>query len=304
MFSVLAQGGVSSLDGKTQESIFLHSPSERQGEMASPAKSIVSFRQDDVLLKDAARQVTADFNRYVASERVECAESLEERARLARELHDGVLQSLAGAAFQLEALAHHIDANEPVEAHKLLHAIDALLSEEQRRLRIWVQQLKSAPSAATRTGEDLLRALEPLCRRLEQRWKIGVRLSVGRNVVVPRSLGDEIYRLVQEGLNNIGRHARAHVGRVEIRRTSDSVRILIADDGIGFSFHGRYDLGKLAAQRTGPKSLQERVISLTGQLVLTSTSIGSRVDVTLPLLHGAAPSGQRINDRLTTRAPQ
>jgi len=235
------------------------------------------------MLKGGARQVKADYNRFSVKERIERAATHEAHTSLARELHDGILQSLAGAKLQLDALARLIDANDQEAAHKLLRSVEDLLTEEQQKLRIWVQRHRSPPFAAAASSEELFRALRVLCKRGELRWNLRISLDVGDSASVPRALGDEIYRIVQEGLNNIGQHAHAHTGRVEMRMLFDSVLIVLVDDGIGFPFLGHYDLGKLAAERVGPRSLAERVASLRGQLTLTSTPKGSRIEVNLPL---------------------
>ena len=83
------------------------------------------FSQDDRMLEGAGRQVTAEINRFFSKERLE----QDERLRLARELHDGVLQSLAGAALQLEALSRLMEAD-PKAAQERLRAIESLIAQE------------------------------------------------------------------------------------------------------------------------------------------------------------------------------
>ena len=77
------------------------------------------FSQDDRILEGAGRQATAEVNRFFSRDKLE----LDERMRLARELHDGVLQSLAGAALQLEAISRLIDID-PKAAQEHLRAVD------------------------------------------------------------------------------------------------------------------------------------------------------------------------------------
>jgi signal transduction histidine kinase len=245
--------------------------------------------QEDVMLEGVARQV-ADINQMFSRERLERAAAQDERLRLARELHDGVLQSLTGATLQLEALSRLID-EDPRAAQKRLRDIEGLVMEEQRELRNWIQKLHPAPVAAMASKGDLTEALETLCRRIERYWELQVRLTVSERAPVPRTLGDEIYRLVQEALSNIARHAHAEVGCVDVATFIDHVRIIVADDGYGFPFRGRYDLATLTAEKLGPMSLKERVTSLQGDLVLTSTASGSLVEIILPLHnHRAQPS--------------
>src|SRR6266487_3308089 len=98
------------------------------------------FFQEDRILEGGDRQVMADVNRFFSKERLEQAAMQDERVRLARELHDGVLQSLAGAALQLEAMSRLIEVD-PDEARARIKEIEKLIAEEQRELRHWIRKL-------------------------------------------------------------------------------------------------------------------------------------------------------------------
>jgi signal transduction histidine kinase len=241
------------------------------------------FFQEERLLEGAGRQVMADVNRFFSKERLEQSATHEERLRLARELHDGVLQSLAGAALQLEAMSRLIE-EDPAAARERLRDIEKLIAEEQRELRGWIQKLQPTVSPSIATGADLGAALETLRQRAEWQWGLRIELTVDSRGAVPRILGDEIYRIVQEALTNAGRHARASKVRVIIRLGAGStpVQITVADDGCGFPFRGRYDLALLKEKQVGPRSLRERVAELRGELVLNSGLSGSQLEITLP----------------------
>jgi signal transduction histidine kinase len=241
------------------------------------------FFQEDRILEGAGRQVMADVNRFFSKERLEQAAMQDERVRLARELHDGVLQSLAGAALQLEAMSRLIEVD-PDEARERIKEIEKLIAEEQRELRHWIRKLQPTAPPSIATSSDLATALEKLRQRAEWQWGVRVELSVDSRGTVPRVLGDEIYRLVQEALTNAGRHARANMVRVIVRlgAASGPVHITVADDGAGFPFRGRYDLAKLTEKQVGPRSLRERVATLRGELILNSELSGTQIDISLP----------------------
>jgi signal transduction histidine kinase len=203
--------------------------------------------------------------------------------RLARELHDGLLQTLAGTVLQLEALSALIDEN-PQAARQRLRDIGDLIADEQRNLRVWIRNLKAKPSVSMASSADLAAALSSLCQQVEKQWGLRVTLTTGSGMI-PRTRGDEIYRLVQEALANAAKHAYAEEVDVGISITRDCVRVTVADDGLGFPFHGRYDLATLMVSNLGPRSLKERVASLGGDLVLTSSLSGSELEMTLPLHH-------------------
>src|SRR5689334_21307369 len=135
------------------------------------------FFQDDRVLEGAGRQVMADVNRFFSKERLEQAAMHDERLRLARELHDGVLQSLAGAALQLEAMSRLIDEN-PGAAHERLRDIEKLIADEQRELRQWIQKLQPTVPPSIATGGDLAAALEKLRQRAEWQWGVRIEMTV------------------------------------------------------------------------------------------------------------------------------
>jgi signal transduction histidine kinase len=146
---------------------------------------------------------------------------------------------------------------------------------------------------ATATTDDVAFALQHLCRRAEWQWRVRCELVVGARGSVPRTLADHVYRIVQEGLNNVGRHAHAQVVCLQLSVHRDRVDIVLADDGVGFPFHGQYDLAKLTARNLGPRSMKERIASLKGELVLTTGLSGSQLQITLPLQRYAWPTPAR-----------
>ena len=233
------------------------------------------------MLEGSARRVMADINQFFSKERLERAAMEDERVRLARELHDGVLQSLAGSLMNLEALSRLID-EDPKAARKRLHDIGELIADEQRELRIWISKLKPTTRTSMASSVELAMALETLCQRAETQWGLSVRMTTSRGMI-QRGLGDEVYSLVKEALSNVGRHAHAKCVDVALQITLDRVHITVVDDGVGFPFRGRYDMAILVEKHLGPRSLKERVASLRGELVLHSSLSGSRVEMTLPL---------------------
>jgi signal transduction histidine kinase len=233
------------------------------------------------LLEGSARQVMADINQFFSKERLERAAVDDDRVRLARDLHDGVLQSLAGSLMNLEALSRLID-EDPQAARKRLQDIANLIADEQRELRIWISKLRPAAKASMASSAELAEALETLCQRAETQAGLRVRMTTSRGMI-ERGLGDEVYNLVKEALSNVARHAHARSVNVSLQITRDRVHITVTDDGVGFPFHGRYDLQTLVQRRVGPRSLKERVASLRGELVLTSSVSGSRLEMSLPM---------------------
>jgi len=232
------------------------------------------------MLEGVARQVATDLNTFFSKERLELAAIKHERLRLARELHDGVLQSLTGATLQLRQLSRLVEEY-PESVRNRLREVEELMVSEQRELRGWIETLKPVTSAAMASKTEVAMALGALCDRVS-RWGMRVELHLSEGGSVARTLGDEIYRIVQEGLSNAARHARAHDTRVDLDLEGECIRLVVEDNGCGFPFQGRYALAALNARNWGPVSIKERVVSLQGDLVLTSTLSGSRIEITLP----------------------
>ena len=244
------------------------------------------------ILDDVAHRVISDIHHFFSRERVENAATQGERVRLARELHDGLLQSLTGIALQLETIARLLDGS-PVAARSRLRDVQELVAVEQQTLRVWVASLLQPVSGAITTGDELSLALEELCRQAESHWQFRCRLTFWAHGSLPPVLGDHIYRIVREGLNNAGRHARAKSVQVEIHMGLDRLDIVMSDDGVGFPFHGQYDMAELMAGDLGPRSLLKRISLLKGGLVLTSSPSGSQLRIKVPLPDQAWPGPGR-----------
>jgi signal transduction histidine kinase len=178
-------------------------------------------------------------------------------------------------------------------ARERLRDVQALIAAEQQELRSWAEGLLDRKPEVAATANALTVAVEQLCRRAEWHWRFRCALTVDLSGQIPATLGDHVYRVVQEGLNNIGRHARAQVAHIELRSTPGGVEIAIGDDGVGFPFRGEYDLATLTARRLGPRSLKQRVSALNGTLVLTSSLSGSQLRISLPLPRQTWPRPMR-----------
>jgi len=244
----------------------------------------------DRFLEGLAREVIANASadHYVSDRHKAFSSAVNERLRLARELHDGLLQSLTGATLQLEAALRLIDADRQ-GAREQIREAQELIAERQRELRAWIDSVRHENTTHAQSPVPLASVLQTLCRRVS-RWGPRVELDAPDVARIPAAVADHVYRVVQEGLSNVTRHAHARVARVEVRVSGTAVRIGITDDGCGFPFRGRYDLAALNARGIGPVSLKERAMSLGGKLVVTSTLSGSKVDVELPALACPTPA--------------
>jgi len=243
---------------------------------------------DDLVLGQiVARLAVARMDHLALRERMREAAAAEERIRLSRDLHDGLLQALTGVALQLQVSRRLLD-RDPNAARERLAEIQAAIAGEQRDLRSFVNRLKPVPLPES-AGWDLRPRLEDACKRIERQWGLRVTLSSqGLTDELPPPVSEDVFRIVHEALVNAARHAEASALAVEVSRSAGAVIITVTDDGRGFSFHGTHDLATLQKFKAGPITLKERISALGGDLVISSSESGSRLSISLPLPQTAA----------------
>jgi signal transduction histidine kinase len=207
----------------------------------------------------------------------------QERVRLARDLHDGLLQSLAAASLQVQAARDALGI-EPKAAERRLGEVQRMLADEQRSLRIFLWQMRpgsSSPGGGSTAplGERVRR----LAERVGREWGLAVRIEdEGLRVPLGPGLEQQLYLMVHEAVTNAARHSGARTVQVEMAANDGRLRVLVEDDGRGFPFEGRRDGEELAAAGQGPVSLRERAALLGGHLVVDSSGKGSRVEIVVP----------------------
>ena len=199
----------------------------------------------------------------------------EERAWLARELHDDLLQRVAMVRHELDALwATLSSAATPQEAHRL-RALNAELVDLGVALRNVAHRLH--PTIVDQLG--LPRALEALAGEF-QRGGLDVRLSVPPAATIPPAVAHTAYRIAQEALRNIVKHAQVKESTMELDIAPPSVILRVADTGRGFQ-QNRGSAG------LGLASMSERAALVHGTVhVRSRPGGGTTVEATLPL--GAA----------------
>lgn len=243
---------------------------------------------DDLLLAEVVATVVCERLEHLhLAGRMRQAAATEERIRLARDLHDGVLQSMTGVALRLEAARRQLEEGGEA-ARGTVEEVQRLIALEQRDLRFFIQELKPAGNGGRGREAELVPRLVELAQRIEREWDLRVEVDAdGFGAPVPESLGREVYHLVREALVNAARHGEASSVVVRLQeQPGGAVAIDVMDDGRGFPFHGRYAGDALDALNLGPKSLRERVGALQGSLTVESSPTGSAVGIVLPAKRG------------------
>ena len=233
---------------------------------------------DDLTLTEIiASRLHLELEYYVLSVELRESSASRERMRLARDLHDGVLQTLTGAVLQLSSVGPY--SGQDIK-HKLKGVRDLLL-DEQQRIRAFVEG--GIPSLRYQ-HINFLDEISQEIQRIEHRWNCQVVLSVTPpDTLVPVQLIRQIEFLLAEAAANAVQHGAASRITVAVENVSDTIRLQITDNGCGLSgINGTYNHSELAAQRIGPQSICKRVAELGGALSLSSSFKGVALCVELP----------------------
>jgi len=229
-------------------------------------------------LQEYTQQVgPAVYNVYLMRRLRERAGALE-RARFARELHDGAIQSLIAVEMQLDVLRRQSGTQAPVNEE--LGRIQKLLREEVLKLRELMQAMKSFEVNADR----LLGFISDTVERFRRETGIAAEfVSELERVDLPPRVCRELARIVQESLVNVRKHSGAHHVLVRLAQRAGNLQLTVEDDGKGFSFSGRLSDAELETSGKGPGVIRERVRLLAAELAIESTpGHGARLEVRIP----------------------
>ena len=205
-----------------------------------------------------------------------------EQRRIARELHDQVGQTVTGLSLGLKGLERLLAGGATDEAGRQVQWLQRLAGEIGRDLHRAAVDLR--PTALDDLG--LHEALATLLRDWGQRHGIRSDLAfTGAAARLPAAVESTVYRIVQEALTNVLKHARADTVSVSVDRRPDEIRVIVEDDGIGFE----PDVHALDAQapvvpRLGLSGIRERLTLLSGTLTLeASPGVGTTLFVRIPI---------------------
>ena len=201
-----------------------------------------------------------------------------ERARVARELHDGAIQSLFAIDMKLEAIRR--DAAAAGAMTHQIEEVQGLVRHEVTELRKLMQALRPVEIDA---GDQLPDVLANVIERFRRETGIGVRfVSSGSLVHISPTKAVELVKIAQEALVNVRKHSGAGQVLVRLAANDTHCQLVIEDDGRGFDFEGRLTFPELDERRRGPVVIKERVRLLGAELAVESTpGAGARIEVTL-----------------------
>lgn len=204
----------------------------------------------------------------------------QERARLARELHDELGALMTSAKLDVARMSRHLPAGAQELSERLTH-LKSTLSEAVALKRQIMEDLY--PSALRNLG--LVPALDMLVRKFAERSDIEIHADL-QALSLEANTQLTVYRLVQEALTNIAKHARADHVRIRVFQDADSACVHVRDNGRGFDLHAE------AMGTHGLAGMRHRLRSCGGELrIETAPGEGTEIIGRIPLPHSTAAGG-------------
>lgn len=215
------------------------------------------------------RQEEGKFRKRLAARVIEASE--EEKRRLSMDLHDQLGQDLVSLGIHLDILMHQLDE----EIRPLFDELKGGLSQAITSVRRIAYELR--PAALDELGLEA--SVTELAQNFASRTGVEVRLSLDAFTHVSDSRWDiALYRIVQEALTNVGKHAKASVVSVQTSAVGDNLITTVSDDGTGFDMRQKREIG------LGLENMRERVDGLGGRLDIQAVpGGGTQISVYLPL---------------------
>lgn len=239
----------------------------------------ILFLMEKVQHIQVAMQDQTKRSQKLISERVENQQEkieeviVQERNRLARELHDSVSQELFAASMLVSAINEIPKAKEP-DIKKPLQQVETIMQQAQLEMRALLLHLR--PIALK--DNSLKEGMDQLLRELDQKIPMEVIWSV-EDVNLSRGVEDHLFRILQESVSNTLRHAKAEMLDILLMKRDGFIILRIMDDGIGF------DLEEEKSSSYGLANIEERAVEIGAKLRLVSVpDKGTRIEVRVPIM--------------------
>ncbi|HKP52901.1 MAG TPA: sensor histidine kinase [Chloroflexia bacterium] len=195
-----------------------------------------------------------------------------ERRRLARDIHDGPLQSLGVQLLAVDRVRRRIHASEPDKAETELEYLRQLTCETVTELRGTVNALRN-----TILSTGLEPAMQSIARKLEEQAGLNVQVAVRVGDDLPKPLQNCLYQLTLEAANNVKKHAGARRMYIGLSYIDGRVELRVKDDGKGFRYEESLELA-IRRGHIGLHSMKERATELGGTMqVISSPGHGAEI---------------------------
>ncbi|ADH97834.1 sensor histidine kinase [Salisediminibacterium selenitireducens] len=225
----------------------------------------------------ALRRMVNENSRLVKE--AEQGASLEERRKLARDLHDAVSQELFSVSMSLSAIPKLME-KDPDKARQLFERIEKMVHHTQQELRALIMHLRPV----TLEGKPLNLALSHLFDELTAKQPdMQFHCDLEDLPSLEKGVEEHVFRAIQEGISNALRHARASKLSLSVKRAKDLLLVTLSDDGDGF------DLDSIDEERTGNvglSAMKERMTEIGGNFTCISIpQKGTRLEFRVPIIH-------------------
>jgi two-component system, NarL family, sensor histidine kinase LiaS len=208
------------------------------------------------------------------SKTAKSAAIMEERQRLARDLHDVVSQQLFALSMMSSASLRWFD-QEPEKARKQLEQISEIAGKAQGEMRALLLHLRPVQLS----GESLCEGIVKLIQELKQKTNLEFEASIDEIENISQAAEEHIFRIVQEALSNILRHADAAKVKILLAEENQTIHLYIGDDGKGFDIHEE----KMASY--GLKTMRERCEQIGGTYTIRSKeNEGTYIEIRIPAM--------------------
>ncbi|MDZ7834151.1 MAG: sensor histidine kinase [Alkalibacterium sp.] len=198
-----------------------------------------------------------------------------ERKRIARELHDSVSQQLFAASMMLSA-ANQQASNCPEPVIRQLKMVEQTINASQTEMRALLLHLRPVQL----DGKSLKEGIEQLLKELSSKIEVDIHYKIDK-IAMPAIMEDHFFRILQELLSNVLRHADAGVLEVYLTQNGRSIQLRVNDDGVGF------DVNNGKAGSYGLHNIRERIEGMGGSVKIVSLpTYGTRIEINVPFVLG------------------
>jgi signal transduction histidine kinase len=187
--------------------------------------------------------------------RLRALEAAAEREAIARSLHDGYIQALAGISLRLESCRDMLTSHQPAEALTEIKEIQTVVDRQYDEVREYVRSLAHAE-------------VRPRSQRLED---FNTQFRIQALFAGPGPMIEHIMQIVLEGVRNTQRHSHARVAAINVQQVGEAIRVTIDDDGVGFP-----------DSMNPPWTIASRVAESGGRLVIGTAGPGAHLEIAIP----------------------
>ncbi|OLC91554.1 MAG: hypothetical protein AUH86_20525 [Acidobacteria bacterium 13_1_40CM_4_58_4] len=237
-------------------------------------------KQDLAWLEDIAQHIGPALENTFLLRHLRARAIEAERSRIARDLHDGILQTLLSIEIQLDVLRRRVPAT-PEQASHALANLQQTVKNEAAELRQTVTDLRPLRVQSA----DLVDLMRGFAERYRNESTVALDLLIDSTQLrAPDRVCREVFQIYREALNNIKKHAKASHVVVKLSQDDSRLVLVVDDNGEGFSFAGRFTGDELDRLRLGPISIKERSRTVGGILTVESNpGHGARLTIEVPL---------------------